>query len=410
MSIRVGRSWCLAGATLLASALAITCADSGSRESWPTYQTDETNFLVDVAQNYGRPPGDVVGDPVHGAPRTDEAGLLVRIDRLESQVRQLTGQIEQMQFTNRKLEEQLKKFQDDVEFRFQESGNHVGPPTPTPPPPKSLQRRSELEAPSEVASFGDAPVRGIETPAAGSLARRPLRRNDAFDPESDPTAPGAPRPLGSIASAQPGMPLSRMPQSARAASPLDGGDADAPLELSGGKLRAAKDASAHTPPEPSGPTPASASAPSATRPLGPATTEAAAMPIRPSPDPAREAFDLALGLLKQKEYEAAEKSFTAFLQKSPKSKLAPEAIYYLGETYFQRGRQREAAEQYLKISTAYVSSARAPDAFLRLGQSLNALGAKEQACAAYAELERKYPNASATVKASVEREVKRARC
>ncbi len=47
---------------------------------------------------------------------------------------------------------------------------------------------------------------------------------------------------------------------------------------------------------------------------------------------------------------------------------------------------------------------------LRLGQSLNALGAREQACAAFAELSRKYPNASAGVKAGAEREIKRVQC
>ncbi|MGH6794194.1 MAG: tetratricopeptide repeat protein, partial [Methylocella sp.] len=67
-------------------------------------------------------------------------------------------------------------------------------------------------------------------------------------------------------------------------------------------------------------------------------------------------------------------------------------------------------EQYLKISTQYANSSRAPEALLRLGQSLNALGAKEQACATYGEIARKYPNATATVKAGAEREAKRAKC
>ena len=127
-------------------------------------------------------------------------------------------------------------------------------------------------------------------------------------------------------------------------------------------------------------------------------------------NPVKEEFDVAYGYYRQKQYETAEKSFAAFIQKNPKSKLTADATYYLGESFFQRSRPREAAEQYLKISTQYANSQRAPDAMLRLGQSLNALGAKEQACATFAEIPRKYPNAAAGVKAEADREAKRVQC
>ena len=62
-------------------------------------------------------------------------------------------------------------------------------------------------------------------------------------------------------------------------------------------------------------------------------------------------------------------------------------------------------------STKYYDTAsRAPDALLRLGQSLAAIRQKEMACASFAEVSRKYPNSSAGVKQSVEREQKRVRC
>src|SRR5215468_11781728 len=54
------------------------------------------------------------------------AELLVRIDRLENQIRQLTGQVEQMQYRNQQLEAALKRLQDDNEFRFQELGSRGG--------------------------------------------------------------------------------------------------------------------------------------------------------------------------------------------------------------------------------------------------------------------------------------------
>jgi TolA-binding protein len=42
-------------------------------------------------------------------------------------------------------------------------------------------------------------------------------------------------------------------------------------------------------------------------------------------------------------------------------------------TYFQRSRPREAAEQYLKVTTDYAKSQRAPESMVRLGQTLAAL-------------------------------------
>src|SRR3954467_1583985 len=110
---------------------------------------------LELAQFFGqRPPADVDD---YGAPggRQDEAGLAVRVDHLESQSRSLTGQLEQAQFQVRKLQEQLTKFQQDVEFRFQE-GPHGGRPAP--------QRRSDFE-PQAVAPAAPAPVSAGITPA-----------------------------------------------------------------------------------------------------------------------------------------------------------------------------------------------------------------------------------------------------
>ena len=56
-------------------------------------------------------------------------------------------------------------------------------------------------------------------------------------------------------------------------------------------------------------------------------------------------------------------------------------MFYIGETYLQRSRPREAAEQYLKVTTDYAKSSRAPESMVRLGQTLAVLGNSEQACA-----------------------------
>jgi tol-pal system protein YbgF len=311
-------------------------------------------------------------------------------------MRQINGQIEQLQFETHKLSEQLRKFQEDVDFRFQESGGRGAPPGALPGAggPKPAQKRTE--APESVVEPGAETQRFAATGEAVSPPARPGRRGDAFDPAEDANAPGAPRPLGSqAATANDGR-----------ASGLDQNDPDAPLDLSGGRLRAAPQGPAAAP----NVRPAQANSTLAAIPTPGAVTAGGTVIAGAPANPAKEEFDLALGYFRQKEYENAEKGFAAFLQKNPKGKMASEATYYLGESFFQRGRQREAAEQYLKISTQYANSPRAPDALLRLGQSLSALGAKEQACATFGEIPRRFPNASATIKSWAEREARRAQC
>ena len=121
---------------------------------------------ISVAQGYGRPPGDIgePGDAPFAGEQPDSAQLLVRIGRLESQMRQINGQLEQMQFENRRLEEQLKKFQEDVDFRFHDGA--PGAPAAKPP-----QKRSEAP---EAETFADAPLAaaGCRRAARGRPRRR----------------------------------------------------------------------------------------------------------------------------------------------------------------------------------------------------------------------------------------------
>jgi tol-pal system protein YbgF len=347
---------------------------------------------IHIAQGYGRPPGEIgepgdvpyAGEQQDGT-QQDAAGLLVRIGRLESQMRQISGQIEQMQFETRGLAEQLKKFQEDVDFRFHEGAQ--GTPAAKPP-----QKRSEALEPQ---------INGDDRGPPQIAALAPSRANgrgDAFDPSQNPGAPGAPRPLGSFASAASTNPAGSRPNESGPAG-FDRNEPGAPLDLSNGRTRMAG-------PPPTTPAPPMAAA---SVPASGITTPGGTV-IAMARNPAKEEFDVALGYFKQRAYENAEKGFAGFLEKNPKNKMASDAIYYLGESFYQRGRQPEAAEQYLKISTHYANSPRAPEALLRLGQSLNALGAKEQACATYGEIGRKYPNAPATVKTGAEREAKRAQC
>lgn len=278
----------------------------------------------------------------------DAADLLVRTTRLENQLRQMSGQIEQLQFENRRLSEQLRKFQEDVDFRLNEKGGG----------------RSGAAAP------GPAGV----PPAGGTPQRH--RRSDAFDPATQQGAAGAPQQLGG------GGAIAGIIEDDYAGGPATG----QPLDLQGvGR------------PVPQGGLPQD-------RPRGASVAAAS------GPQTAKEAYDLAFASLQRKEYEQAEMGFRQFLQSYPRDRLAVDATYWLGESYLQRQRYREAAEQFLKVSQGSPKAAKVPESLLKLGMSLNGLGAKEQACATYAKVGVDYPSASNSVRQGIARERRRSGC
>ncbi|MGD0723559.1 MAG: tol-pal system protein YbgF [Roseiarcus sp.] len=280
-----------------------------------------------LVQN-GLPPADI---PEEGG--GDAAGLLVKIERLESQLRTANGQIEELQNQQHKLEEQLRKFQEDVEFRLGQSSAAAQPPGAAAPPPARPRK-----------------------PPGG----------DAFDPNADPNAPGAPLRIGQ---AQPSPPLATAPEVA------------GPQALPRGPL----------------PEPPVAGGPPVIQGVGP-------------PDDPRELFKAAMESYGRDQYDQAEQQFRAFVAKYPKDRSAPEAIYYLGETFLKRGRMREAAEQYLNLSSNYSKSALAPNAMLRLGEALAALDNTAQACATFGEIDRRYPTATSALKKIVEAEMRKDHC
>jgi tol-pal system protein YbgF len=312
-----------------------------------------------------------------------QADLLTRIDRLEAALRDLTGTVEQLQYRNQQLEQQLRALQDAT-------ATGARPPASAPPPPRPTAQYSPPPAPP--AAPPPAPVIAAAPPPEPIEPEPPApgRRGDAFNPALNPAAPGAPRPLGtSTAATEPPPPVADVPSP----GPRQPG---APLDLS-----------SVSPPPPGGAAPGGALPPPP--PSNPSGTGAMQATLPPGNSP-KDEFDLAYGYLQHKDYGPAADEFASFLRQYPSDRLAPEAQFWMGEALFQSQRYRDAAEAFLAVSTKYDTTARAPDALLRLGMSLAALGEKEAACASLGEVLRKYPRASLSVKQSVDREQKRAHC
>lgn len=188
------------------------------------------------------------------------------------------------------------------------------------------------------------------TPPAGN------RRSDAFDPNQTAPTPGAPRPLGG------GGPVAGGNPSLDPGAPRD-------LSVNGGN-------------------PSNA---------GPGTD-------------ATSNFTHARGLIERGEYENGEVAMRDFQKKYARDKRAPEATFWIGESYLRRTRYREAAESFLTVTTKHSGIAKAPEAMLKLGISLRGLGANAEACGTFDQVSKKYPNASAAIKSAVEREKSRAKC
>jgi len=328
-----------------------------------------------------------------------ESELVMRLNRLENEVRQLTGQVEQLQYRNQQLEQQLR-------------GAQPAPPQPraaapqpqyTPPPAYPQQQASpqpQYSSPQtsrrpsamEVEPYSQPPA-----PAGG-------RRGDAFDPNANPNAPGAPRTLGN-------------PGTIAAAPPLDNTQSDEPppyIGAPGGREAGApldigsmSEEAAYPPPR--GPVRQIPGALPAPPPRNPSGTGAQQMVMAPTNTP-KDEYDLAYGYVLRKDYALAEEGLRAFVKKHPNDRLVADANYWLGESLFQRQRYREAAESFLTVSTKFQTAGKAPDSLLRLGQSLAALKEKDAACATFGELPRKYPKAPANVRQAAEKELKRVGC
>jgi tol-pal system protein YbgF len=298
-----------------------------------------------------------------------------RLGRIENALRQLTGKVEQLQYRNQQLEMQLKRLQDDTDYRLQQLGSKGGPARATTPN-----------------------VQGAPAAPSG-------RRSDVFDPAQDPNAPGAPRTLGNaaIAASEPDQPVGAP----------NGRAAGAPLDLSTLAADPPQVPAAAAPAAPNSNAEPVTAKPMTAAPIQPPIQNAAPATrlatLPPSAKPQDE-YDLAYGYVLHKDYALAEQAFRDFLKKYPNERLVPDAQYWLGESLYQRQRYRDAAESFLAVSTKYERSGKAPNALLRLGQSLAALKQKEAACATLTEVGRKYPKASASVKRGVAQEIKRVHC
>ena len=279
----------------------------------------------------------------------------LRMDRLEAQMRELTGRVEDAVNGVEQLRRRLERINGDIDLRFSQS-QAPGQGSPRNSAPSAHAAAGPTDSPA-----GQFTMRGPSPTANSGQSRL------ATDPMPPGTlVPPPDRPGGAGTLTPPGTPPGS-PPSLRQSGP------DALNVATAGNLR-----------------PPSASELSA----GSASAQ----------------YNAAFGLLKQADYPAAEGALKTFVAQHPKDTLAGSAQYWLGETYYARGRYAEAASAFAEGYKNYPRGTKAADDLLKLGMSLARANQKQNACVAFAQLDHDFPNPGSSIKEHSVAEKKRLGC
>ncbi|MDE2245506.1 MAG: tol-pal system protein YbgF [Xanthomonadaceae bacterium] len=135
--------------------------------------------------------------------------------------------------------------------------------------------------------------------------------------------------------------------------------------------------------------------PAADAPVPPPALAAAAVPAAAPVNPAaaeQTAYDHAFQALRDGDYAESARRFRAFMAQYPGSTLAPNADYWLGESYYVTQNFQVSLQTFQGLLARYPGSPKAPDALLKVGYCQYEL---KQWAAARTTLEAvvaKYPN------------------
>jgi tol-pal system protein YbgF len=276
----------------------------------------------------------------------------IRMDRIEEQMRDLTGRVEDETNQIQQLRQRLEQINSDIDVRFSQQGQGVaqGRSSGGTLPPAAAASAQRVRATYAARGANDTigtPDENQTPPPVYDGATSPGRMSPGgYSPPADGSADG-PGP-GTLT--PPGIspdPTGSMPQTASAAA---GGG------FRSGGVRAL--------------------------PSGSASAQ----------------YNSAFGLLRQADYPAAETALRNFVQQHPDNPLAGNAQYWLGESYYARGQYAEAASAFAEGYRRYPKGAKAADGLLKLAIALDHANQKRNACVALIQLDHAFPHPGNAVK------------
>jgi tol-pal system protein YbgF len=159
------------------------------------------------------------------------------------------------------------------------------------------------------------------------------------------------------------------------------------LEKGGAAQASSPAAPANTAQSPA-PTP-TAVAPTAGQQAAPANAPAAASATEQA------AYDAAFKSLRAGDYVTASRGFRDFLTKYPDSALAPNAYYWLGESYYVTMNYPVAIEAFQRLVKQYPQSDKVSDGLLKVGYCQIELKQQDAAIATLKQVSAKYPGTKA---------------
>lgn len=106
-------------------------------------------------------------------------------------------------------------------------------------------------------------------------------------------------------------------------------------------------------------------------------------------------YDAGMAALRGGNYDKAVSTFREVVTNYPTGDLAPNAQFWMGESYYTKGDLESAVTAYRKVLADWPAARKAPDAMVKLGFSLSDLKRTGEARSTLEEVVRKYPGTNA---------------
>ena len=314
---------------------------------------------------------------------------------LEDQLRQMNGKIEELNFQILQMQEQIRKQQEDNEFRFQqlEGGSQGAKP--------AGQKKSEAAPQNGDTGSGDTAIGDAGTGDAGTgVAEAPATQAPADAASQNGSGKSVGEVIVESQTGDPGKVITGTPPKTFGTITVD---------KNGNVVNTNADPQANAPAEAPA---ATASAPSAEAPAkgGKAKSGGTVVAALPSTNDPDELYRNSYQFILSGEYPTAEQGFRDHISRFPKDAKAADAHYWLGESLLGQQKYRDAAEVFLAASKEYPKAKKAPDMLLKLGVSLVGLKQNDVACATFNEIGKRYPDVSGALKERVKQEKALASC
>ncbi|WP_337262083.1 MULTISPECIES: cell division protein CpoB [unclassified Serratia (in: enterobacteria)] len=103
--------------------------------------------------------------------------------------------------------------------------------------------------------------------------------------------------------------------------------------------------------------------------------------------------------LEKKQYDQAISAFQAFVKQYPNSTYLPNANYWLGQLFYNKGKKEDAAYYYAVVVKNYPKSPKSPDAMFKVGVIMQEKGQVDKAKAVYQQVIKQYPTSDAAKQA-----------